>query len=179
VLPAASETSPPDPKPVSPVNRLSRDTRRQVCAVALFLAVALLFTTNFRMAVVRGDSMLPTYHDGQVVLARRVRPSAADLSRGDVILLRHGNDTLIKRVAMLPGDTISGWDARAFRRVRDYFDETDDPPGGGPLAIRLTVPKGYVVVLGDNRRVSDDSRAFGPVAEKDIIGRVVNAPPAR
>jgi signal peptidase I len=155
---------------------MSRRNKRQVAAVVVFAVAALFFVVTFRLAVVRGESMMPTYRDGQLLLVNRLYGINGPLRRGDVVLVQTATDVLIKRIAYLPGDTISMPEAFAFRRVRDYF-EIERPQGGPDLRPRLRVPAGYIVVLGDNRRVSEDSRAFGPVPFKDVLGRIVNAPP--
>jgi signal peptidase I len=127
------------------------------------------------MAVVRGDSMLPTYRDGQLLLVNRFTGLNGPLSRGDVVLVKTANDVLIKRIAYLPGDVIPSPESRAFRRVQDYF-EVERRAGVQEDYLPLKVPPGFVVVLGDNRAASEDSRQFGPIEYKDILGRVVNAP---
>jgi signal peptidase I len=150
--------------------------RRNLVAVGVFLVVVALFTSTFRLAVVRGDSMLPTYKDGQVVLVNKIRASRGPLQRGDVILIEQGRDVIIKRVAFLAGDVIPPRETWMFRRVTEFFD-IEKPGSQGPPIPLLKVPPGFIVVLGDNRRVSEDSRVFGPVKENEVIGRVVNAPP--
>jgi signal peptidase I len=151
-------------------------TRRQFIAVLVFLLVAGFFMTRFRLAVVHGESMMPTYRDGELVLVNKLGSEATNLQRGDVVLVRNGKDILIKRVVFLPGDILRGHDALAFRRVWQYFEQVPDPssPIGG---MSLRVPQGTIVVLGDNPAVSDDSRLFGPVPIEDVIGRVVNPRP--
>jgi signal peptidase I len=156
--------------------------RRQFIAVGIFLVIVIFFSTTFRMAVVRGDSMLPTYHDGQLLLVNKLRSINGPIQKGDVVLVGRDNDVIIKRVAYLPGDVIRGEDAFAFRRVKDFFEVShpSEAPARFPLdGWQLKVPKGYYVLLGDNQAVSEDSRVFGPIAESDILGRVVNAVPKR
>lgn len=153
---------------------MRRRARRQTIAVMVFVVVALFFAVSFRTAVVKGDSMLPTYHDGQIVLVNRLYRLVSPLRPGDVVLVRKGHEVLIKRVGYVAGDTIDGRSAWSFYRVSEYFDAV---PASGASPPLLRVPPGYVVVLGDNKSISDDSRSFGPVAVRDVLGRVVNAPP--
>jgi signal peptidase I len=166
--------SEPPPQPSARAPQHSHG-RRNLFAVATFLLVVLLFTSTFRLAVVRGDSMLPTYKDGQMVLVNKIGASSNSLKPGDVVLIDHGRDVLIKRVAYLPGDVIPPRDTWMFRRVTEFFDIQQPTPAGPPIPL-LKVPPGFLVVLGDNRRVSEDSRLFGPVKANEVIGRVVNAP---
>ena len=122
--------------------------------------------------------MSPTYEEGQAVLVLRRSLFRPALQRGDVVLVQHGRDVLIKRIYCLPGEEI---DRRVsvFLKLSDTYDLSDyyeQVPGKNKGKTRLLVPKDYVVVLGDNARASEDSRMFGPVPIGDIIGKVVNAP---
>ncbi len=88
--------------------------------------------------------------------------------RGDIVLVRRGPEVLIKRVAYLGGEKIAELDRPLFAEVADFFELQK----GGAV---IRVPAGRLVVLGDNRLHSDDSRRFGPVPRKDVIGRVIAA----
>ena len=79
----------------------------------------------------------------------------------------HSRDlNLSKRVIGVPGDTVVGRNGRVFVNGK----KADDIPTDPFLATHLG-PKEYYV-LGDNRSVSQDSRAFGPVPRAAIFGRV-------
>ncbi len=156
---------------------MSHTGRRQTLFVVVFLVVVVLFVTNFRMGVVSGASMYPTYQDGQVVLVRRRTWFSSPLKRNDVVLLRQGRDVIIKRIYRLPGEEVDHFypdvKQKAFASgLADYYEQ-QVVPGQEP---RLFVPKGYLVVLGDNLPVSGDSRVFGPVPVRNVLGTVVNSP---
>lgn len=158
---------------------MSRQTRRQTVFVGVFLVIVVLFVLTFRLGAVRGISMQPTYEDGQAVLVLRRTWFSPALMRGDVVLVQHGRDVLIKRIYRLPGEEIDGR-VTEFLRASNTYDLSDyyeQSAGKTPEQSRLIVPRGYVVVLGDNGPQSEDSRQFGPVPIRDIIGKVVNAPP--
>lgn len=154
-------------------------TRRQLVFIVVFLVVVLLFVTTFRMGVVHGSSMSPTYDNGQVVLVRRHTWLSPALHRNAVVLLRVGRDVIIKRIYRLPGEELGSSffydEQKAFDSgLSDYYEQMTPPGGGRP---RLVVPDGYLVVIGDNLNGSEDSRVFGPVAIRDVLGVVVNSPP--
>ncbi len=155
---------------------MSRSVRRQILFVGVFLVVVGLFVTLFRMGIVRGDSMSPTYESGQVVLVQRRAAFSPPLKHDDVILVRHDRDVLIKRVYRLEGEelTIGFPYAHVTPGLEDFYEQPDTPLPGHRA--RLFVPKGYLVVIGDNLRVSEDSRYFGPVRMQDVLGVVVNSP---
>ena len=160
--------------------KLSPDVRRQTVFVGVFLVVVLLFVVTFRLGIVRGESMMPTYLNGQSVLVRRRNGLNSHLKHGDVVVLTHGREAIIKRIAYLPGEEIKDPQLLHASQIRDLNDYYEQPPQiqkpNGPR--RIFVPENFIVVLGDNPRVSEDSRFFGPVPLRDVLGTVVAAPPA-
>ncbi|XP_061369977.1 mitochondrial ATP-independent inner membrane protease subunit 1a-like isoform X2 [Gastrolobium bilobum] len=104
-----------------------------------------------------GDSMLPTFTSGDVVLVEKISPRVGNLRHGDVVsLLSHldPNKHLGKRIVAMEGDTVT------------YFD-----PLHADATKTVVVPKGHVWIEGDNTRESFDSRAFGPVPYGLINGK--------
>lgn len=159
---------------------MSRANRRQTLFVLVFLIVVLGFVTTFRMGLVRGDSMYPTYLNGQVVLVRRRNWFSGPLHHNDVVLVRKDRDVLIKRVWRLPGEEVDAPNVRRptfLNDLQDYYEQQRVQMPDGREETRLFVPQGFLVILGDNRRVSEDSRIFGPVPERDVLGVVVASPP--
>ena len=157
---------------------MPHSARRELIFVLVFLVVVSLFVGTYRMGVVHGNSMNPTYENGQVVLVRRRTWGNTALRQNDVVLLRVGRDIIIKRIYRLPGQPLGSsffYDERSAYAggVADYYEQLATP-GAEP---RLVVPDGYIVVIGDNLGGSEDSRVFGPVAIRDVLGVVVNSPP--
>lgn len=145
------------------------DHRPTMTALSGFVLVASLFSYGFRMARVRGESMTPTYYDGQWLLVRRMDWPAPPLQDGDVIVFRLGRDLLVKRIAAVPGQPMP--DAEPYWPRRPWGDHLGQ--AGAELAGPPVVPTGYLYVLGDNAAVSDDSRSFGPVPMTAVLGRVL------
>ncbi len=139
--------------------------------------VSVLYITH-TTARVEGDSMLPDLLPEDILLVTRgyERPV-----KGDVVVLHAPNDPrlqpgseLVKRVIAIPGDEIEIIDGIAYvngRKEEGSYKTILAPKDKGmPLT---TVPAGTVILLGDNRPVSLDSRYIGPVALDLVIGRVV------
>jgi signal peptidase I len=103
---------------------------------------------------------------------------------GHAVPTRSG-DTYIKRVVAVGGDTISIQDGHAIRNgkraVEPFIAPCSSFGGDCTFPRPITVPKGYVFVMGDNRGESDDSRFWGPVPVSWVIGRarVTYWPPDR
>jgi signal peptidase I len=156
--------------------------------IGVFLGAVGLFhmLCPLQIGVVSGASMEPTFHTHQVILVDRRYYNHHPVRRGEVIIAREGDMVLIKRVFALGGDTLwtllNADDGELYREIVD--------PAMLPRVQRLMpllpsyrltryrVPAGTVYVVGDNTSASVDSRHFGPIPMTDVMGRVVNAPPA-
>jgi len=153
--------------------------------LVVLLVVALVFVTLaivFAPVRVRGDSMLPNFENDQVVWMNQ---RTNRFERGDVVILPSpttGNINLIKRVVGVAGDVVHiTTQGRVY--INGYqVDETEynihfGNRVGGSVTNQFTqarvIEEGYLVVLGDNRPNSTDSRDFGAVAVTSVLGRVV------
>lgn len=121
--------------------------------------------------------MLPALADRESVLAVRPRFSWNQLRRGDIVVLRHPewNDrTFIKRIVGLPNEDLRVDSGLVY--LEDVLLEESHvvqraPRRGDRDREWWTGPDEYFV-LGDNRSDSQDSRSFGPVNRRFILGRV-------
>ena len=145
---------------------------------ALAVALTALAVVGLRAEVVEpvriaSDSMAPTLKQGEVVVVnKRARTPARD----DLVTLRSPQDgeRVLKRVVGVGGDVVAIRDAILY--VNDvevqepYVDhESIDALYYGPV----TVTRGSVLVLGDSRADSIDSRSYGEVSLRDVTGTVV------
>jgi signal peptidase I len=91
----------------------------------------------------------------------------------DVPTPKESSQTFIKRVVGGPGDTIKIIDGHVYRNGVAEKDSYTLPCGGGPscnFPTQIKIPPGDYFMMGDNRGLSDDSRFWGPVPDKWIIG---------
>ena len=142
--------------------------RIRILAAGAFLC-ALVAAQPYRPFIVNGDSMTPTFAPQQILLGH-LRPT--QIARGDVVVFRHEGETMIKRVAYIPGDSI-----KAYRWKGSWIL----PCSEKTLAVlqrlrvpsqRQIVPPGGLYVLADNPNGTLDSRIFGAIRADDVLAVV-------
>lgn len=128
--------------------------------------------------VVDGDSMHPTFENLDYLIIDEIVYSFSSPARGDVIVFRYpGNPSLfyIKRVIGLPGETVSINHGKVsitttagdtFSLSEPYIVNED-----ATYTKRVSLGNGEYFVMGDNRPNSSDSRVWGVLPRKNIIGR--------
>lgn len=147
-----------------------------IFALTLVLLILLFIV---RTVNVDGISMVPTLQDGDQLLARSVAYKA---QRGDIVVIdgyTSYGDPLVKRVIGLGGDTIDiDFDAGEVYVNEEMLDEpyiAEPTHRQFDVKFPVTVPEGYVFLMGDNRHWSKDSRdsEIGFIDERDILGKAV------
>ena len=140
--------------------------------IPLFILIMLFLIIVFvgRPYIVRGSSMEPTLNEGDRVFVVKYRFSMTP-NRGDVIVLKNvrgSDELLIKRVVAIAGDQVTSSSGNLVVNGRYRHGSTNyyDAP-----EYSLIVPDGFIFVMGDNEAHSFDSRSFGPVPVKDVVGR--------
>lgn len=140
------------------------------------LLLVLLFTFVFRVAGVVGGSMEPTLYTKERLLLTThfYEPSCGDI----VVIDRYTQEPLIKRVIGVAGDTIriDGVNGVVYRNGEALHEEyVSGPTSPKDMQGEITVPEGYIFVLGDNRGVSKDSRSeeIGLLDTEDVVGRAI------
>lgn len=151
-----------------------------VVALGVALLIRFFIATPY---VVAGQSMEPNFQDWNYLIVDRLSYDIGRPHRGDVIIFDLPQDTsraLIKRVIGLPSETVilSGNNV-TIQNVEHPEGFTLSEPYlasenlGGASNMRITLAPDEYFVLGDNRKVSADSRLWGTLPRKDIVGRVL------
>ncbi len=134
----------------------------------------------FKPFYVKGQSMEPNFLEKDYLIIDELSYRMGEPQRGDVVVFKPmvGNkDYYLKRIVGLPGERVKIEDGKVFV----YND--DHPLGvqveefylseGTPGSMIETLGVDEYFVLGDNRDASYDSRRFGAITKKNIVGRAV------
>ena len=147
-----------------------------VLAVVIVLPIRLFVAQPF---VVDGESMHPTFENGDYLIVDELTYHFEAPQRGDVIVFRYPGDTkifYIKRIVGLPGETVhinSGQvSITETNGTNITLNEPYAVPDDATYTLNTTLGPGNYFVMGDNRPESSDSRVWGPLPSYDIIGRV-------
>lgn len=170
-----------------------------VGAGLLLIGGFVVLRRTLAVVTVAGMSMVPTLHYGDRVLAWRLWP-ARWLRRGAIVVVKYEGEQeypaaprranrrvpslYVKRLVGLPGDTLR-WsdDLSAMKSVVAAMVASGEFAGIHPTTLAasvmgdqdrvLTVPAEHLFVCGDNRRVSNDSREWGPLPFQSLQGIVL------
>ena len=163
--------------------KVLKEIKQNVGVFIVSLSIALVVNkTVLARADVYQNSMESTLKEKDVLFMEKISVHTDSLKKGQIVVFKSPNkkdDNYVKRIIGLEGDEIKisngkvyingqmlmeeYLDANTITNCRSFFSENQT----------YQVPKDFVFVLGDNRAVSCDSREFGPINKKDILGHVI------
>jgi signal peptidase I len=180
-VPLAAAAAPADSlRLTSPGIRLAHVQEELLAWVKTLLSAAvyaiLIVTFGFQVARVEGQSMAPTLEDQDRLIVNKLVYRIGEPRRGDIVMLYYPlnpDKSFVKRVIAEETDSVRIVDGRVYVNdvpLRDDYvpNEYRSHDDWGPQVI----PEGYYFVMGDHRNNSSDSRHWGMVPKKYIIGKV-------
>lgn len=155
------------------------DTMQTILLAASIFLVIYIFL--FRPFQVSGESMFPTFKNREYILTNLITLRFGDPQHGDVIVFKAPTDAekdFIKRVIGVAGDSVYIKDGFVYvngkKLDESAYLQSDVRTYGGAFLKEgepVTVPEGDIFVMGDNRPFSSDSREWGFLKIKDVIGK--------
>jgi len=148
--------------------------RELVIAGMVCLLIVTFIVQPFK---VEGSSMMPNLLNEERIMVNKLIARLGELKRGDVVVFWYPFDpsrTYVKRVIGLPGEVVEIRRGYVFingHRLSEpyllppYRDDGDFKP--------VAVKPAHYYLLGDNRDISNDSRYFGQVPQRYILGKAI------
>lgn len=145
------------------------------------IIIIVLFIRTFiaQPFIVSGESMYPTFQNKNYLIVDELSYRFSEPKRGDVVVIKYPLDTkrfFIKRLIGLPGDIVSFRDGKVYiTEPGKEIEQLKEPYYYGVTIpgekTTITLGDKEYFVMGDNRNFSSDSRIWGVLPEKDLVGR--------
>jgi signal peptidase I len=170
---------PGETSPAPPAVRKSRSAFVEIVET-LIITLALFVAARWSLQpfTVEGQSMEPTFHNGEYILVDKVTYRLRSPERGDVVVFVYPGDPsldYIKRIIGVPGDHVTIRNHQVYVNSvpisEPYIAAEPDYAGGSCNYCDVRVPTGDFYVMGDNRNNSSDSHEWGLLPRQNIIGR--------
>ncbi|MEX0918596.1 MAG: signal peptidase I [Candidatus Paceibacterota bacterium] len=156
--------------------------KQSVVEIIRFALITLIIVIPIRAYVaqpfiVNGESMVPTFQNGEYLIVDELSYHFREPKRGEVIVFRYPEDPakfFIKRVIGLPGESVVIQDNQLSIIKGNQVITPDEPyvRHEAPYQnTKINLGADQYFVMGDNRDVSSDSRVWGPLTAKLIKGR--------
>lgn len=156
-------------------------------SLELVKTVAIVFTLAFVIRylliqpfVIEGSSMEPNFHNRQLIIIDKLSYRLREPSRSDVVVFespQNMNVYFIKRIIGLPGDSIRITQGEVYingNKLNEPYlkpDQKTSIEGSDLGTLEKTLSQNEFFVMGDNRDQSSDSREWGILPRKNIVGR--------
>lgn len=171
--------------PASPnLGEMKKSNWQSFWELARFIIIALAIVVPIRIFIaqpfiVSGSSMDPTFEDGQYLIIDEISYRLNEPQRDDVVVFRYPNDTqkfFIKRIIGLPNEVVDIKGNTITITNKDYPDglklDQSYIENNTNSNTHFELKDGEYFVMGDNRSASSDSRYWGAVPKKLLIGKV-------
>ncbi|CAM3714382.1 signal peptidase I [Mesobacillus zeae] len=151
---------------------------------AIFIALVLAWVVKtfiFAPYTVKGESMEPTLHDHERIAVNKITQTEK-LKHGDIVIIKgSGKTNYVKRIIGFPGDTVEVDNDKLLingKQVKEPYlkENMEEAKNSGGLLTGdmgpIVIPEKHYFVMGDNRRMSMDSRnGLGLISQDRLVGR--------
>lgn len=142
----------------------------------IIIILVVVFVKAFIISPIRvnGTSMYSTLDDGDIMILNKVIYNLESIKRFDIVVIKTDNSNIIKRIIGLPGDTVEYKNNILYingKKTEENYTRAVMRDYNIEELGNVKVPKNKYFVLGDNRLNSVDSRYYGFIDRKNILGR--------
>lgn len=160
---------------------MNKEFRSYLIIVSLAFVITMIILNFFSFYLVSGNSMSPTLKDNNYLVVKKKNSNEEHYERGDIIVFNaavksslQNEKDLVKRIIAIEGDRVKIENNHVYvnnRIIREYYLIEEKTSG----ELELIVEDNSYFVLGDNRKVSLDSReqSIGLIKENEILGEVI------
>ena len=148
---------------------------KEITQYALIIVLVVLIRVFiFTPIKVEQHSMYPTLNPKDVMILNKITLRVNEINRFDIVVAKLNKEHIIKRVIGLPGEHIEFKDNKLFVN-NEYVEDFDLNTYTDDFKLEdineYEIPENQYFLLGDNRENSTDSRIFGLIEKKDILGK--------
>ena len=147
-----------------------KDIISYIIIILIVVIIRLYIITPVR---VQGTSMDTTLKQGEILLLEKYDKN---YERFDIVVIKEGNERIIKRIIGMPGESIKIIDGIIYingEKIEDEYASSLTNDFSLEKFELETIPENTYFVLGDNRIVSKDSRILGPIKKENIQGKAI------
>lgn len=152
---------------------MDKNKKDALSYLVIILVVVLIRTFIITPIRVVGSSMDKTLKQGEILLLEKVDKS---YKRYDIVVIKEGNERIIKRIIGMPGESIKIVEGVIYingEAIEDKYASTYTEDFSLSKFDLEVIPEDSYFVLGDNRKISKDSRLLGPINKKQIQGKAI------
>lgn len=138
------------------------------------VCAALIASIFFGFVTVSGRSMQPTFNNGKYLITQKM---FNEYKQGDIVIahinFQDKNEDIIKRIIAVAGQTVEIKHGKVIVDNKELNEDYIKEQMIDQTFDKITIPEGYVYVMGDNRNNSLDSRNLGPISLNNLKGKVL------
>jgi signal peptidase I len=150
----------------------------KILFICLALLIIVYITSPYRIIVVQGISMSPTFKNKQILVAKSIN-NYQDIKINDILVCELEDNTIVKRVKFLEHQIIYYYidsntsEIKLIDKNTYQYLSTHPIIRNKSLIQKVIVPKDSIYLLGDNLNNSDDSRRFGTLHWNNIKYKII------
>lgn len=160
--------------PAAPRPHPGANLRHWIVLGLTCVAIVFWLKSHVGFVVVDGDSMLPTFQSGDLLLVHKRAYRRSEPARGDIVVSRFRSELIVKRIVGLPGETVEVVAGSVYVNAAALPERYPLRPGVLQVSPGELMPDRYAV-LGDNRAGSDYQLFFAVIPREHIVGKTTLA----